>query len=216
MEEHENKLDKIYEFETKGLITRSRIRWLEEGERSTKYFCNLENRAWQKKNINKLDHGGNLITNPTEILEVVHNFYANLYALPNNGTPDIDNDALFTNITIPKLSEVDKNYLETPLTKNEVYCAVKSMKTNKTPGLDGLPVEFYIVFWNDICDLLIESFNFSLANGIMSSSQRNGVITLLPKKDRDPLMIKNYRPITLLTTDYKILAKCMATRLKRC
>ena len=46
-------------------------------------------------------------------------------------------------------------------------------------------------------------------------SQRNGVITLLPKKDKDPLLIKNYRHITLLTVDYKILAKCFANRIKQ-
>ena len=90
------------------------------------------------------------------------------------------------------------------------------MKMNKTPGFDGIPVECYIVFWPDIGDKLMNSFNFSLQTGILSPSQRNGIITLLPKKDKDPLLIKNYRPITLLTIDYKILAKCFANRLKRC
>ena len=49
----------------------------------------------------------------------------------------------------------------------------------------------------------------------MSVSQRNGVITLLPKKDKDPLYVKN-NPISLLNTDYKIIAKVMANRLKLC
>ena len=89
------------------------------------------------------------------------------------------------------------------------------MKMNKTPGFDGLPIEFYITLWPDINELLINYFNFSLQNGLMTASQRNGIITLLPKADKDPLLIKNYRPITLLTTDYKILAKCIANRLKR-
>ena len=50
----------------------------------------------------------------------------------------------------------------------------------------------------------------------MSSSQRNGVITLIPKKDKDISYLKNYRPISLLTVDYKILAKTIANRLKKC
>ena len=78
----------------------------------------------------------------------------------------------------------------------------------------GLPVEFYIVFFQDIADLLISSLNYSFDQGILSSSQRNGVITLLPKKDRDPTSVRNYRPISLLTTDYKLIAKTMANRLK--
>ena len=60
LEELEFKLNKIYDYETKGLIIRSRVRWLEEGEKNSKYFCNLENRSWQKKNISRIkDSEGN-------------------------------------------------------------------------------------------------------------------------------------------------------------
>ena len=90
------------------------------------------------------------------------------------------------------------------------------MNLNKSPGFDGLPIEFYIVFWNDINDMLLNSYNYSFENGLLSLSQRNGVITLLPKKDKDLLDIKSYRPISLLTVDYKIIAKTMANRLKNC
>jgi hypothetical protein len=68
------------------------------------------------------------------------------------------------------------------------------MSANKSPGLDGLPMEFYIVFFHDIADLLINSYNYSFSQGIMSASQRNGVITLLPKKDKDHNFAENYRP----------------------
>ena len=90
------------------------------------------------------------------------------------------------------------------------------MKLNKSPGLDGLPVEFYITFWPEICDMLLESYNYSMENGLMSNSQRNGVITLIPKKEKDIFYLKNYRPISLLTVDYKIFAKTLANRLKKC
>ena len=73
---------------------------------------------------------------------------------------------------------------------------------------------FTLFFFHDIADMLIESLNFSFEHGILCSSQRNGVITLLPKKDRTPDLVKNYRPISLLTTDYKLIAKTMANRLK--
>ena len=100
LEELEDKLNKIYEFETKGLITRSRIRWLEEGERSSKYFCNLENRAWQRKNINRLkDNDDNLITDSSKILKNIHDFYAKLYSIPEDILTTVDdndvNDAIF-------------------------------------------------------------------------------------------------------------------------
>ena len=88
------------------------------------------------------------------------------------------------------------------------------MKFNKTPGFDGFPIEFYTVFWSDINDMLMDSYDYSLQNELMSMYQRNGVIILLPKMDKDPLLVKNYRSITLLTVDYTILAKCLANRIK--
>ena len=57
-------------------------------------------------------------------------------------------------IEIPQLNEVDKDFLDKPLSKKELYDTITSMKHNRSPGLDGLPIEFYIVFWKDISDLL--------------------------------------------------------------
>ena len=74
-------------------------------------------------------------------------------------------ETFLDSIDIPKLSEDGKAILEKPLCKQELYDVIKSMKLNKTPGFDGLPIEFYIVFWPDICDMLMNSFNFSLQNG---------------------------------------------------
>ena len=211
----EDKLDKLYDFETKGLIIRSRVRWLEEGEKNSKYFCNLENRSWQKKTISTIKDGeGKLSSDPDKILKEIHDFYENLYSNSQNQNSSDDNfQDLFNKINIPKLTDSEKELLEKPLSKQEIVDVIKSMKTNKAPGFDGLPIEFYVVFWPDICDMLLDSFNFSLRSGMMSLSQRNGIITLLPK-NRDDLLIKNYRPITLLTVDYKILAKCLAERIK--
>ena len=101
------------------------------------------------------------------------------------------------------------------ITKKECIAAIKSMYNFKSPGTDGLPVEFYKVFWNEISDILIDSFNYSYHNAQLSISQKQGIITLLPKKDKDTRYLKNWRPISLLNTDYKIITKCIAIRLKR-
>ena len=70
------------------------------------------------------------------------------------------------------------------------------------------------MLWEDIQDLLLDSYIYSLRQGQLSTSQRNGVISLFLKKDKDPLNPKSYRPISLLTVDYKILAKAIATCIK--
>lgn len=210
-------LNDILDVETKGLIIRSRLRWAEEGEKSSKYFCNLEKRTGEKKSIFKLkNEDDDIIVNQHAILEEINSFYQTLYT-KHCGDNNSDNEMedFLDSIEFPQLNEVDKVLLDKPISKKELFDTIASMKHNKSPGLDGLPVEFYIVFWKDISDMLIDSFNFSLQNGLMSSSQRNGVITLIPKKDRDASYLKNFRPISLLTVDYKILAKTLANRVKK-
>ena len=61
---------------------------------------------------------------------------------------------------------------------------------------------------------LIDSFDFSFHNGKLSADQRRGIINLIPKQDKDPSILKNWRPISILNTDYKLLTKYIANRLK--
>ena len=88
------------------------------------------------------------------------------------------------------------------------------MDSDKTPGMDGLPAEFYKVFWSDISSYLISSLNYGFDSGRLSVTQRRGVIKLIPKKDAELYLIKNWMPITLLNTDYKIAAKSIANQIK--
>ena len=99
------------------------------------------------------------------------------------------------------------------MTENELLKSIKSYKNNKTPGTDGLTAEFYKFFWQDIKHVLLASINYALAYGKLSVEQRRGIISLLPKKDKDRLYLKNWRPFTLLNVDYKILAKALKNRI---
>ena len=89
------------------------------------------------------------------------------------------------------------------------------MECNKTPGSDGLPADFYKVFWNDIADYFLKSINYAYQTGQMSITQRRGIVKLIPKKDAELYLTKNWRPISLLNCDYKIAAKAIANRLNR-
>ena len=103
---------------------------------------------------------------------------------------------------------------EGALTKKECLEAFKDMRTEKTPGTNGLPAEFYKVFWNDISAILIRALNYAYETGQLSVTQRIGIFKLIPNKDAEPYFIKNWRPLTLLNCDYKIAAKSIANRLK--
>ena len=88
------------------------------------------------------------------------------------------------------------------------------MASEKSPGTDGLPSEFYKVFWKEIGESLTSALNFSFEIGQLPISQRRGIIKLIPKKDANPNLIKNWRPLTLLKCDYKIASKAIANRIK--
>ena len=210
----EAEFNKILDFETKGLMIRSRCRWMEHGEKSSKYFCNLEKRSSDRKSIHRLKRDDDSIIS-CNVMNEIHSFFQALYSTQTNANRNVDEFLDIISSNIPKLNDDCKQFLDQPVAKSELYNTLISMHQNKTPGYDGLPTEFYITFWPDISDILINSYNYSLSKGQMSLSQRNGIITLLPKKDKDPLRIKNYRPISLLTVDYKLLAKTFANRLKK-
>ena len=117
-------------------------------------------------------------------------------------------------ISAPKLHENDKQSCEREITKNECWNALKSMGNNKSPGNDGLTKEFYLAFFTDLQDYLLQSLNFSFQNGQLSNSQRQATITLIQKKDRDKRLLKNWRPISLINVDAKIISKVLALRIK--
>jgi hypothetical protein len=89
------------------------------------------------------------------------------------------------------------------------------MAEKKSPGNDGLPIEFYKTFWKDVKNLVMDSYTDSLLVGQMAPSQRQSVIRLIRKKDKDPAELKNWRPISLMNVDTKILSTVLTERLKR-
>ena len=124
-----------------------------------------------------------------------------------------DSDKYFLeNTNLPQIDEDSKSVCETLISIDELLKGVKAMKSNKSPGSDGLPSEFYQFFWTDLKYLLLDSLNYGLESGKLSMDQRRGIITLFPKKDKDRLYLKNWRPISLLNLDYKILTKILANR----
>ena len=86
------------------------------------------------------------------------------------------------------------------------------MKNKQTPGCDGFSVEFYKVFRKNIKQLLVESINQAFEKGELSVDQKLGIIRLIPPKNKIRILLKNWQPITLLNTDYKILTKSLAMR----
>ena len=91
----------------------------------------------------------------------------------------------------------EKNDIEGHLTEYECACALRNMNNNKSLGSDGITTEFYKIFWNDIKSFYIKSLNYSFENDSLTTLRKQGIISLLPKKDKNLDDLKNWRPLTL-------------------
>ena len=91
-----------------------------------------------------------------------------------------------------KINNEHQLQLEQMATKEELGLALKQMKRNKSPGLDGLTAEFYKMFWCKIGDTVYQAFSYNSYNsynkGLLYMSARRGIITLIPKKGETPYM----------------------------
>ena len=88
------------------------------------------------------------------------------------------------------------------------------MKNDKSPGSDGFTVEFFKYFWIDLGNFILRSLNFGYNNGILSVAQKQGIITCLPKQDKNRVFLKNWRPIYILNVIYKLASSVIANRIK--
>lgn len=195
-------------------IFRSRCNWSQYGERSSKYFLNLEKRKAQNKVISSLrNEEGRILTESKEILQYEHDFYQSLYSADPASQP-IPEDPPF--LDSPRISLDHREDLERPLSQEELKTALTKLNRGKCPGTDGLSVEFYLRFWSLLERPFLRCLESAITTGRLTTEQRRGVINLIPKKDADRSNISNWRPITLLNTDYKIYTKALALRVQSC
>ena len=189
--------------------------WWEHGEKSTKYFLNLEKRNHVKKHVRKLKTSGSIITDPFNILSEQKRFYQELYTSQNKKADNTRATEFFlNNLNIPGLTEQQRLSCEGKITLNECAKALETFQLNKAPGNDGIPIEFYKTFWSLISEPFIRCANECFEKGDMSSSQKQAVITLIEKKGKDRSFLENWRPISLVNVDAKIISKVLATRIK--
>ncbi|KAJ8035265.1 hypothetical protein HOLleu_22431 [Holothuria leucospilota] len=208
-----NEIETLINKECKGAYIRSRVKYLEEGEKPSTFFFRQEKFRGSQKTIHSIRNKEGVSCNQkNDILAVFHEFYSDLYCKPSSLVEE-SQDVFLNSLSSP-LNEDEKVSLEHPVSLNELWSVISKASRNKSPGYDGLPYEFYHHFFGLIGNDLLRVFNEIFCTGRMSRSQRMGIITLIPKggDKEDPA---NWRPITLLNSDYKILSKVLQVRLAK-
>ena len=206
----------LLDYIVRGNIVRSRIGWYEKGEKNSKYFLNLENRRSGQVTIRKLfDSKGKITVNPKSIMNELKDYYQNLYSKQDSDLNEELSSTFLDNNNIPILSEESMIECEGKLSLEECYEALQMFSNGKAPGNDGLTADFYKGFWDLLGHQLTDALNYSYEHGELSNTQKQAIIRLIDKKDRDRRYIKNWRPISLLNVDVKIASKALAIRLAK-
>lgn len=185
---------------------RLKTKFYESGEKTGRLLARQLKEQSSAYTIPAIRAGGSLITSSKGINDAFEDFYENLYR--SSGAMDkISAKDFFSNIKLPTLSSDQVSLLDASITQDEVKTAILSMNTGKSPGSDGFPVEYYKEYIDIITPILTMVFEEAFQSGLLPPSLNEALISLIPKKGRDHTHPANFRPISLINVDSKILAK---------
>lgn len=156
---------------------------------------------------------GSLVHSPPDVLRCFVDFYRELYS-SHSTTTFLEAKRFLATIPLPTLTPDQCALLDQPISCEEVEDAIASLKNGKSPGPDGLPGEFYKKFSEFLAPQLHNVFLKAKELGSLPPSAYEATIIVIPKPGKDPNLCESYRPISLLQTDVKILAKILTARLK--
>lgn len=195
------------------LLLRSRSNYYEQGDKASKLLAHQLRQSTSFHQIPQIKTAVEITLDPTKINDEFKSFYSLLYTSETN--PDTQDFVNFFNmLQIPQVHSDMVEELERPITTDELLIVMASMQTGKCPGPDGYPIEFYKKFQHKLAPILIDMFNESFASSSLPPTLNQASISLILKKNKDPLACSSYRPISLLNVDFKLLSKMLALRLE--
>jgi hypothetical protein len=200
-------LERMAQLEEVSWRQKSRSLWLKEGDNNTKFFHKMANSHRRYNYMDKVEVDGVVFEEESEIREKVVHFYESLYQETETWRPTVDG------LEFEMITENESAVLERQFDKEEVLQVVKDLQGDKAPGPDGFTMAFFQKCWSvleaDVMGFFDEVYHYCKFERSLNAS----FIALIPKK-QNASNIRDFRPISLIGSVYKLLAKVLANRLK--
>jgi hypothetical protein len=167
----------------------------------------------EKTQISKIRNAkGEITTNTMEIQEIIRDYFENLYSNKFENLEEMDR--FLDTYNHPKLNQEVTNHLNRSITQKEIKAAINSLPKKKSPGPDGFSAEFYQTFKKELIPTLLKLFHEIEREGTLPNSFYEANITLIPKPEKDTSKKENYKSISLMNINAKILNKIMANQIQ--
>lgn len=218
LDQYRRELNHLLTFKAEGALRFTSQKYYESGNRASRLLAFQLRKAQASRTVAKVVDpvSNSLVSHPKDIARAFSVFYKKLYDSPTVENKEEKIRTLMEKISLPKLSEEESQCMVHPITKEEIEEVIKTLKNNKSPGVDGFSGEFYKCFIKEISPLLQRVFNYALKEKDPPKSWSEAIITVIHKEGKDPTFCASYRPISLLCNDVKILSSIMARRIQKC